>query len=117
MRYLLHHSDAVFDATTKRWLFTLDRRISNPRSIAISKCVFTASTTTSYPSVIYMRSDALHNMIKSKHTVELKADNHENSSNVIAVLQETHTTGRYSITERGLTLPVHGHTHVRQIDL
>ena len=117
MRYLLHHSDAVFDPTTKRWLYTLDRRISNPRSIAISKCVFTASTTTSYPSVIYMRSDALHNMIKTKHTVELKADNHENSSNVIAVLQETHTTGRYSITERGLNLPVHGHTHVRQIDL
>ena len=117
MRYLLHHSDAVFEETSKRFLFTLDRRISNPRSIMITKCVFTASTAQTYPSVVYMRSNALHNMIKSKHTVELKADNHENSSNVIAVLQETHTKGRYSIRERGVNLPVHGHTHVRQIDI
>ena len=117
MRYLLHHSDAVFEETSKRFLFTLDRRISNPRSIMITKCVFTASTAQTYPSVVYMRSNALHNMIKSKHTVELKADNHENSSNIIAVLQETHTKGRYSITERGVNLPVHGHTHVRQIDI
>ncbi len=117
MRYLFHHSDAAFDATSKRWKFTLDRRISNPRSIRLTKCVFTASTATSYPSVVYLRSDALHRMTKTKHTVELKANNHENPSNVIAVLQETHTQGRYAISEKGVSLPVHGHTHAREIDL
>ena len=83
----------------------------------LTKCVFTATTATSYPSVVYLRSDALHSMTKTKHTVELKADNHENSSNVIAVLQETHTTGRYSIGEKGIILPLHGHSHVREIDI
>ena len=102
MRYVLHHSEAVFNETTKRWVFTLDRRIANPRSMRLSKCVFTASTASSYPSVVYMRSDAIHSMIKTKHTVELKADNHENSSNIIAVLEETHTHGRYAISERGV---------------
>ena len=117
MRYVLHHSEAVFNETTKRWVFTLDRRIANPRTLRLSKCVFTASTASSYPSVVYMRSDAIHSMIKTKHTVELKADNHEHSSNIIAVLEETHTHGRYAISERGIALPVHGHSHVREIDI
>ena len=117
MRYVLHHSEAVFNETSKRWIFTLDRRIANPRSVRLSKCVFTASTATTYPSVVYMRSDAIHSMIKTKHTVELKANNHENSSNIIAVLEETHTQGRYAIAEKGLPLPVHGHSHVREIDI
>ena len=117
MRYLLHHSEATFNTVTKRWVFTLDRRISNPRSIRLNKCVFTAAYASSYPSVVYMRSDALHSMTKTKHTVELKADNHENPSNIIAVLQETHTHGRYAISEKGVPLPVHGHSHVREIDI
>ena len=119
MRYLLHHSDATYDQTTKKWTFTLDRRISNPRSITIKKCVFTASTDdeNDYPSVVYMRSDALHANAKIKHTVELKGSDHENSSDVLAVLEETHTLGRYAMKEKGVTLPVHGHTHLRSIDI
>ena len=44
-----------------------------------------------------MRSRALSEMIKSKHTVELKNLAHEQSTDIIAVLMETHTRGRYSL--------------------
>ena len=89
MKYLLHYSDATYDSTTKKWLFTLDRRISNPRSIRISACAFTASTADSYPHVVYMRSDTLTRLCKIKHTIEVKGTDHENHSNVIAVLEQT----------------------------
>ena len=117
MRYLLHHSDATYNSTSKKWFFTLDRRISNPRSVTLKKCVFTASTADSYPSIVYMRSDALHGLSKTKHTVELKNSDHENSSDVIAILEETHTHGRYAMKDQGVTFPVHGHTHLRSIDI
>ena len=117
MRYLLHHSDATFNATTKRFMFTLDRRMANPQSISISKCVFTAATASSYPNVIYMRSDALHNLANIKHSVELKDADHENPTNVIAVMEETHTRGRYHMKGTGQFFPVHSHTHVRSIDI
>ena len=117
MRYLLHHSDATFNATTKRFMFTLDRRMANPQSISVSKCVFTAATASSYPNVIYMRSDALHNLANIKHSVELKDADHENPTNVIAVMEETHTRGRYHMKGAGQFFPVHSHTHVRSIDI
>ena len=44
-----------------------------------------------------MRSDALSKMIAAKHTVELKDSQHLNATNIIGVLQETHTRGRYSL--------------------
>ena len=49
MKYLLHHSDSVYDDTTKRWQFTLDKRIGNPINIKISKLSFTAAVAASYP--------------------------------------------------------------------
>ena len=117
MKYLLHHSDSVYDDTTKRWLFTLDKRIGNPIQIKISKLSFTAATAASYPPVVYMRSNALHQMARVKHSVELKSVDHENSSNVIAVLQETHTLGRYKLHEP-VFLPTNPHTyHSRALDL
>ena len=116
MRYLLHHTDASYNSVTKKWIVTTDRRVSNPTSIRIASCTFTAATASSYPSVVYMRSDAITTMCKTKHTVELKAVDHENNSNVIAVLQETHTLGRYAMHRQG-SLPVHGHTQTTRIDL
>ena len=117
MKYLLHHSDSVYDDTTKRWLFTLDKRIGNPINIKISKLSFTAVTAATYPAVVYMRSNALNNMARVKHSIELKSEDHENASNVIAVLQETHTQGRYKLHEP-VFLPVHRHTsHTRALDI
>ena len=98
MKYLLHSSHATYNSTTKKWIFDLDRRISNPTVIRLAKATFTTPGDLSvHPAVIYMRSDALARMITRKHTVELRDDNHPNSSNVIATLTETHTRGRYRI--------------------
>ncbi len=114
MRYLLHHSDSTYDATTKRFTFTLDRRISNPVFFRINKVTFTAATAANYPSVVYMRSNALTSLSKTKHTV--KSNDHENNSNVLAVLEETHTKGRYAM-KGTVSFPVHGHTTSRSIDV
>ena len=117
MKYLLHHSDAVYNSVTKKWVFTLDRRISNPRSIRISACTFTASTAETYPHVVYMRSDTLTRLCKIKHTIEVKGSDHENHSNVIAVLEQT-LAGKYALKDREGFLPVHGHTaHTRSFDI
>jgi len=115
MRFLLHDSQAVYSATDKKWYFTLDRRIENPTHVRIGKCSFTAATASTYPAVVYMRSNALFELSAIKHTVELKSVNHHDSSNVIAVLHETHQKGRYS--GGGLSFPVHGHTNHTIIDI
>ena len=116
MRYLLHHSDSTYDAATKRFTFTLDKRISNPVFFRVNKVTFTAPTADTYPSVVYLRSNALTSLSKTKHTVELKSDDHENNSNVLAVLEETHTKGRYAM-KGTISFPVHGHTSSRSIDV
>ena len=116
MRYLLHHTDATYDSTTKRWMYNIDRRVSNPTFLTVLTCTYTAAAAASYPSVVYMRSDAITAMCKTKHTVELKAVDHENNSNVVAVLQETHTLGRYA-TKDAVRFPVHGHTQSTRIDI
>ena len=110
MRFLVHHDNSTYDAATKRFYFNLDQRISNPTRIKVSKASYTASTTASDPQVIYMRSQALNDLIKAKHTVDLVAEGHENASDAIAVLEETHTTGRYRMQGSTLVFPVHSHT-------
>ena len=117
MKYLLHYSDAVYDTATKKYTFTLDKRVANPRTVRINKCTFTAATSTTYPSVVYVRSDALTAMTQIKHTVELKGSDHENNSNVIAVLEQT-LVGHYALKTKEIVLPVAGHTvHTRKFDL
>ena len=115
MRFLLHDSEAVYNATDWKWYFNLDRRIENPTLIRVGKCSFTAATASTYPVVVYMRSNTLTELSTVKHTVELKSNNHHDNSNVIAVLHETHTQGRY--TGGGLSFPVHGHTNATNIDI
>ena len=101
MRFLLHNEDAVYDASTKVWEYHLDRRIANPTSLVVKKATFTpVSSLTVHPHVIYMHSRALSEMILDKHTVILRGEAHQNSTDVIGVLEETHTRGRYALTER-----------------
>ena len=66
MRYLLHYTDAAYDATTKKYTFTLDKRVANPRTVRINKCTFTAATAATYPSVVYVRSDALSTWLRQR---------------------------------------------------
>ena len=118
MRFLVHHENSTYDPVTKRFYFNLDQRISNPTKVKVSKASYTASTTDSFPQVIYMRSEALNQLIKAKHTVDLVQNNHENPSDTIAVLEETHTQGRFRMQGAKLKFPVHSHTaSSRKFDL
>ena len=116
-KYLLHSSLANYDAATKKWTFDLDRRISNPTALRLAKAAYsTPGDTSPHPMVVYLRSDALARMIPQKHTLELRALNHENAANVIAVLSETHTRGRYRILG-GRQFPIDPAASERQIDI
>ena len=79
VRLLLNASDAAYDSGTKKYTFTLDRRIDRPTSIKVVKAVFKAATQSgsAYPLVLYVRSDALHAVIRDKHTLRVKSSNHE----------------------------------------
>ena len=95
LKYLLHSSKSTFDATTNRYTYTLDRKLGGfANRIVLAAASFNCATNIDpLPHVVYMRSDALSRIIRSKHTVELVSDSHDNATNVIAVLTETHTRG------------------------
>ena len=117
MRYLLHSAEATYNAITKKFVYSLDRRIQDPTSIKLTKASFVASTADNYPPVVYVRSDGLSRLCKSKHTVALKGNSHEDGTNIIAVLEERHTAGKYSLEEKPRTLPVKKHENVTVIDV
>ena len=95
MKFLCHSDDATY--ANKEWKYTLDQRIHNPTEMLLSKACFSVPTNYSNPPhVVYLRSHAFDSMIKRKHVVELKNTNHMGSSNVLAVLSETHTPPRTS---------------------
>ena len=96
----------------------MDRRISNPTSLTVKKVTFSpVSSLTVHPHVIYMHSRALSDMIIDKHTVILKGNAHEISADVIGVLEETHTRGRYALTEREGPFRMSPSAHQRVIDI
>jgi hypothetical protein len=97
VRLLLNASDAAYDSATKKYTFTLDRRIDRPTSIKVVKAVFKAATQsgTAYPLVLYVRSDALHAVIRDKHTLRVKGNNHEQTENILCTLYEDDRVGCY----------------------
>ena len=113
-KYLLHSDSATFDASRKKWFFNLEKRI---RVIRLAQAAFTtAGDTDPHPSVVYLRSDAISRMCVRKHTVTLQDTGHENDTNILAVLTETHTRGRYAMTS-GRSFTVHKHNYERAIDI
>ncbi len=117
MRYLLHSGNATYDPTTQKFTFAIDERIQDPVSIRITKASFVAATASSYPSVVYLRSDAISQLCSEKHTVELKSLNHRDGTNIIAVLEERHGKARFSLEEAPRTLRVKKHENVTEIDV
>ena len=85
----------------------LDERLGRYPNLG-SKVNFVASTMDAYPTVVYLRSSKLDDLIKSKHTVELTDQNHENPSDALGVLEETHDVSRYRMAG-SIIFPVHGH--------
>ena len=115
VRFLLNDGNAAF--ANGKWTFEMDRRLSNAEVFQLRKCSFTATTDLAAPPhCVYVRSDAIHTLSGEKHTQVLKSIQHEDSSNVLAVLEEQHATGRYRLMEpcRPFEL-VYG--HIRNIDV
>ena len=118
VRLLLHSEDALYDATTKQYRFSLDKRIDKPNRIKIINANYSAATQTTYPLVVYVRSNALNRVIRNKHTLRLKNNNHEETTNVLCTLQETHTIARYSLAEEGKRVfRADPHFHLTDIDI
>ena len=116
-KFLLHSSLANYDAVTKRWTFALEKRLSNPTRIRLRKATYsTPGDVSPHPQVVYLRSNALARMITRKHTMELRSVGHENASNVISTLSETHTRGRYRVLG-GARFPVDPNSSVRKLDI
>ena len=97
MRFLLSdgnstHADGVYT-------FSLDQRLANATVARVTKgdYQYTIPSGAVAPHVVYMRSAALHKMCKNKHTVVLKNSHHVDSVDVIGVLEETYTPGRYRL--------------------
>ena len=105
VKILLHSGNASFDSATGRWTFSLDHRISNPTRLIVNNIAYTAATNNTYPQVVYCRSDSLNRLITGKHTLELLNTGHENHSNVLGVLHETHDRARYSLAHNRTLLP------------
>ena len=93
MRYIVHSADCTYDTATHKHSIVLDRRISNPTTVRLVSALYEAPTLASYPLGVYLVSDALGEMIPQKHTVKLKASNHENQDATVAVLTESNTGG------------------------
>ena len=97
MRLLL--SDGNASKQNGIYTFSLDKRPSNATTVRVRKADFqyTVPVGSVAPHVVYMRSTALHNAARNKHSAILKANQHDDSVDVIAVLEESHTTARYRL--------------------
>ena len=115
MRFLVHSSNATYNAVTKRYTVQLDRRVSNPTQLEIVGCSYVASTADLYPLTVYLRSDWAQNLAKQKHTVELKCEQHEDSSNVLGVLRKDASSNGFTLY-KPFRFPVHGHMIQRTVD-
>ena len=116
MRFLLSdgnstHADGVYT-------FSLDQRLANATVARVTKAdyQYTIPSGAVAPHVVYMRSAALHKMAKNKHTVVLKNSQHVDSVDVMGVLEETHTPGRYRLRSWQPLLRLN-YTHLREIDI
>ena len=134
MRYILNHSNAAFNATTKTWVFNLDKRLANPKAIQIVKASFMPDTDVDPPPpVVYMHSDAISRMYRAKHTVVMTANAHENASDIIACLEQQNIQKRFltdnldghnkfvksmfRLDRPEPTFPVNRDNHTREIDV
>jgi hypothetical protein len=101
MKYLFHRDESSYDSNTKQFIFTCTDNLHNPTRLVLDDVVFKASTmtpNTAYPQTIYLRSDALTDMIQTNHTQEVKTDGTKRRSNIIAVLNQ-YMLGRYELRQ------------------
>ena len=99
MRYLIHSDDCDYAAATGIYTIALDARLWNPVNLKLMNIVFEAPTLSAYPLAVYCHSVGINDLIRSKHTLKLTAENHENETDVIAVLSEDQTSGRFRLRQ------------------
>ena len=114
VRFILSDSKATL--ADGIFTYSLDQRLNNASLLHLKKCSFQLTTEGTPPVAIYLRSAAVHRLSSHKHTVELKANNHQSSADILGVLEESHTVGRYQL--RGIPRPVRlKYSHLRNIDV
>ena len=114
VRFIL--SDGQSSYANGVYTVLLDKNLSNASILRLKKATYTISTDQSVvPHVVYLRSKALHTLAREKHTLLLTATQHENSVDILGVLEETHTTGRYRLMYPARPLLLN-YSHVRDLD-
>ncbi len=115
MRFILSDSKATL--TDGVYKYKLDTRLHNAAIMQLKKCSFQLTLSSGTPPLaIILRSKAVQNLSKHKHTVELKNNNHQDGTDILAILEESHTTGRYHL--KRIPRPVRlKYSHFRDIDI
>ena len=117
MRFLLHGVDGVYNSTTKIYTFAFSRHYDAPKRLKVSHTAYsTASHITPTPHTIYMRSKALSRVIRKNPLRILKGDSHQEQTDVIAVLFETHERGRYK-QQQSAVFDLDHHQVTNEIDI
>ena len=114
VRFLLSDGNATYSNGV--FTFALDRRVRNATAARFRKASYVLDTSVSVaPNIVYLRSRALNSISANTHTVILTDTQHENAVDVLAILEDTHTTGRYRMIEDPRTLPL-TYSHLRNLD-
>jgi len=114
MRFLLSDGNANYQDGV--FTFALDRRLRNATRARVRKVSYVADTSLSVvPNIVYLRSSAFHSIAADKHSVILTANQHENSVDVLAALEEHHAAGRFRLMEAPRSFPL-AYTHLRNLD-
>tara|TARA_B100000029_G_scaffold365500_1_gene358818 strand:- start:5637 stop:6926 length:1290 start_codon:yes stop_codon:yes gene_type:complete len=117
VRLLLHSGDATYDASKKTYTFDLDKSIGRVVRVKVQKAHYSNSTSTAHPLMVYVHSDAICDLMNKKHTLQLKSENHDHRTNIIATLSETHTVGRYDLQKDVRSFRTDPNRHVTTIDV
>ena len=111
VRFLLSDGNATYSNGV--FTFSLDRRLRNATQARFRKASYVIDSTVS--NIVYLRSRALNSISANTHTVILTDTQHENAVDVLAILEDTHTTGRYRMIEDPRTVPL-TYSHLRNLD-
>ena len=114
VRFLLSDGNATYSNGV--FTFALDRRLRNATLARFRKASYVLDSSVSVvPNIVYLRSRALNSISANTHTVILTDTQHENAVDVLAILEDTHTTGRYRMIEDPRSLPL-TYSHLRNLD-
>ena len=114
VRFLLSDGNSTYSNGV--FTFALDRRLRNVTRARFRKASYVIDPSVSVvPNIVYLRSRALNAIAANTHTIILTPNTHENAVDVFAILEDTHTTGRYRMIEDPRPVPL-AYSHLRNLD-